>query len=289
MLFASDLDRTLIYSDRFLKEDHVTIKAVEQGGYTSYMTLRAAELVQFIAAQILFVPCTTRTIEQYQRIQFFQNEVSLKYVVASNGGNLLINGAVDQTYRQKIDKELRQNCLPADDLIKEFSKITTSGWIEQIKEADQLFFYCLIDRSKTPFDELRCFDNWAAKQNWQVSAQGRKLYLVPKVVNKWAAVKEILNRTGEREVFAAGDSLLDLQMLNGASYSFCPQHGELYDRYRQTSNEMALRFTDSPGITAAEEILTAVIRWTDSTTDPAMKPESKKEGSRFKEGSTVQS
>lgn len=266
MLFASDLDRTLIYSERFTTEHSGPLRIVEQGVVTSYMTERAAKQVQFIAAQILFVPCTTRTIEQYQRIHFLRNEVTFKYAVTSNGGNLLVDGVVDQNYRQKINKEVRQNCLPAADLIKEFKKIATDDWLERIKMADQLFFYCLIDRAKIPFDELRCFDNWAEKQNWQISTQGRKLYLVPKAVNKWVAIKEILDRTKESAVFAAGDSILDLPLLKGASHSFCPQHGELYDRYGQAPDKMALRFTNSSGITAAEEILTAVINWTNLPT-----------------------
>lgn len=291
MLFASDLDRTLIYSEQFVEKDQVAVKAVEHGSYTSYMTIRAIQMVQQVARQILFVPCTTRTVAQYQRIQFFQNEVTFKYAVVSNGGNLLVDGEIDHGYRQNLVKEVQQNCLSADDLINEFKKITDNSWLKQIKKADNLFFYSIIERKKIPFDELQYFKNWATEQNWKVSVQGRKLYLVPRVVNKWAAIKEVLNRVGERAVFAAGDSVLDLPMLDGASHALCPQHGELYDHYRQTGHntlradssrtnenyyhgnlnfpiqqdktKMTLCFTKTPGITAAEEILAAVITWID--------------------------
>lgn len=156
MLFASDLDRTLIYSKRFVEEmpHQEDITTVEQGVFTSYTTKQAAEMLRLISDQVLFVPCTTRIIEQYQRIQFFKNTVVPKYAIVSNGGNLIIDGVLDKNYQQEMSHELAHNSLPAADLINEFRKIGTQNWVEKTKEADQLFYYCLIDRSKAPEDEL---------------------------------------------------------------------------------------------------------------------------------------
>lgn len=266
MLFASDLDRTLIYSKRFITEEipyQGQVTMVEEGAYTSYMTALAAEMIEFISAKVLFVPCTTRTIEQYKRIQFFQNKVVPKYAVVSNGGNLLIDGVLDQNYRSEINEKLNDSCLSQTTVISEFRKIARNNWIESIRQADQLFYYCLIDRSQTPWDELNCFSRWAAGQNWHISVQGRKLYLVPMVVDKYNGVKSVLGKTGKEAVFAVGDSLLDLQLLQSSVYSYCPGYGELYDLYGQQYNKTTLRFTNSAGIIAAEDILAEVIRWID--------------------------
>ncbi|MCD5406330.1 MAG: HAD hydrolase family protein [Desulfotomaculum sp.] len=257
MLFASDLDRTLIYSKRFVTEmaHQEELTTVEQGVYTSYTTKKAAALLRLIAEQVLFIPCTTRVIEQYQRIQFFQNTVIPKYAIVSNGGNLIIDGVVDKNYQQAMLRELTHNSLPAADLISEFRKIATPNWVEKTKDADNLFYYCLIDRAQTPKDELQHFSQWAVKQNWHVSVQGRKLYLVPQAVNKWSGVKKLLEQTENNKVFAAGDSLLDLPLLQGADYAYSPRHGELYQQYQHQQNDISWQFTAATGIVAAEEIL----------------------------------
>ena len=71
MLYFSDLDRTLIYSKKFLKEDlkEVPIEKYE-GEYISFMTEKSINLLREINEKNIFIPCTTRSIEQYERIDF---------------------------------------------------------------------------------------------------------------------------------------------------------------------------------------------------------------------------
>lgn len=51
-----------------------------------------------------FIPVTTRTIEQFQRITLFQNEIIPEYAITSNGGNILHNGKQDVTWNKEIKK-----------------------------------------------------------------------------------------------------------------------------------------------------------------------------------------
>jgi len=256
MIFASDLDRTMIYSARFLNDYSGRVKAVETGRYYSYMTELAAELLKRIAGKALFVPCTTRTVEQYRRVEFFQKELKPEYAIASNGANLLVNGVLDTAYRENILALLKSNCAAGRDILKEFNRLEGDGWVQPMRQADGVFHYCLIDRERAPVQELASFSVWANQQRWNVSIQGRKLYLVPQVINKWAALTRVMEITGDNKVVAAGDSLLDLPLMQGANYALSPAHGELYEQFGVTDSNW--RFTETSGLPAGEEILKIV-------------------------------
>ncbi|MEG6521999.1 HAD family hydrolase [Desulfotomaculum sp. 1211_IL3151] len=255
MIFASDLDRTIIYSDKFLRDFSGEVVAVEYGKYNSYMTKPASQLLKIINREITFVPCTTRTIEQYQRIQFFQREVTPKYAVVSNGANLLVDGNLDLDYQKSIAQALVNNCLASEDILKEFDKLNCGNWTQPMRHADGVFHYCIIERDKAPWQELNFFKKWAEDQRWEMSIQGRKLYLVPCVINKGAALRIISERIGEAAIFSAGDSLLDIPLIKEAQYRISPAHGELFE---QCSSEKEWKFTKASGILAGEEILQQV-------------------------------
>ena len=262
MKFASDLDQTLIYSPRSFSlemgQTMVGISPIEmkEGRNISFMANRAMASLQQIAANDLFVPATTRTIAQYKRISLFQEKIVPTYSVVSNGGNVLINGAVDLDWQRQVQLKLEQQCLCKEKILASFQELHHDSWANSIGVADNLFYYCVVQREKVPLQELAEFSLWAEGQNWQVSLQGRKLYLVPLVVNKWAGVAYVRSLMKKRKVVAAGDSLLDLCLLEQADYAIAPCHGELWRDY--SSGKLLLervQFTKQAGILAADEIL----------------------------------
>ncbi len=260
MIFASDLDRTLIYSEKFLEGTSCAVSLVERGKYRSYMTRPAVELLRQIAGEMTFVPCTTRTIEQYHRIQLFQTEIVPRYAVVSNGANLLIRGTPDISYRTKMSRMLATDCLAPEDMFVEFNKIASEEWAAPMRQADGVFYYCIIDRLKAPLGLVQAFAQWAERKGWAVSVQERKLYLVPQLVNKWTALKRVMELTGDNRVVAAGDSLLDLPLVKGAEYAISPSHGELYLQQKElNAGNAGWDFTKACGIAAGEELLRAVL------------------------------
>lgn len=261
MIFASDLDQTLIFSERFLLDRTLPVRLIEQleGKSISFMTERAILLLQEIHERMLFVPVTTRTIEQYRRITLFQNEVKPLYAITSNGGNVLRNGEVDESWNKNIRKRMEDESLSLVDILVRFDSLKSSTWIQNEKSAEDLFYYFIIDREKIPANDMRDFTIWMEQNNWNVSIQGRKLYFVPAVVNKRDAViyvKEIENRT---KVFASGDSLLDLPLVNFADHSIVPAHGEIHHFHQTAGTDKTIPFTSHTGILASEEILVWVI------------------------------
>lgn len=265
MIFASDLDQTLIYSPKSFRlvagQAVIAVSPIEmyEGRQISFMADRAIAKLQKIAANSVFVPATTRTIEQYKRISLFHEKIIPPYSVVSNGGNILINGAINGEWQKKIKFDLEQNCLSLEDMLASFTELHHESWANPIRMADGLFYYCVVEREKVPLKELADFSSWAEGQNWKVSLQGRKLYLVPQVVNKWTAVAYIRELLQEKTVVAAGDSLLDLCMLEQVDYAIAPCHGELWESHSSGFLKMHnVKFTKQAGIVAADDILDEV-------------------------------
>lgn len=253
MIFASDLDRTLIYSKKAFGclEDNLQVRLIEtlDGQEISFMTEKAISKLKELIKRILFIPVTTRTIEQYRRITLFQKEIMPKYAVVSNGANILVDGEPDPKWRSLVRDKIGR-CLSIEEVKKVFCKIMNDNWVRVFKTADEVFCYAVIDREQMPMQEIKQFSDWLNKNNWVLSIQGRKLYLVPEPINKWSALVHIKNLTSHEVVAAAGDSLLDLPMLDNADYALRPAHGEL-DNHCSNS----IKRTRTSGIKSSEEIL----------------------------------
>ncbi|MDE6056296.1 MAG: HAD family hydrolase, partial [Lachnospiraceae bacterium] len=71
IIFHTDLDNTLIYSYKHNIGEKKRCVEIYQGREISFVTQETYRLLQMLSerkGQVLIVPTTTRTIEQYQRI-----------------------------------------------------------------------------------------------------------------------------------------------------------------------------------------------------------------------------
>ena len=95
-LIACDLDRTLIYSRRFLDAAGPGRRCVEvyEGEEISFMTENAVALLTDLVAKNVVIPATTRTVAQYRRITLAG--APYRFAVTSNGGTILVDGMPDQ-------------------------------------------------------------------------------------------------------------------------------------------------------------------------------------------------
>ncbi len=263
-IFASDLDQTLIYSGRsFATEgDLAAVSPVEfkDGREVTYMTKRAIVQLRKLVRKVLFIPVTTRTIEQYRRIVIFQEMIIPKYAVTSNGGNILIQGQPDLEWNRRVRESVRQGCLPLTEILENFNKLKQAEWFLTDRIADDLFYYCVVKREKIPEPEIAAFGQWAKEGGWHLSIQNRKIYFVPAMVSKVKAINYIRGREQISGLVAAGDSLLDLDMLQSADFALAPPHGEIYRLFTQGGLEgLKLNFTKATGILSSEEILDEVL------------------------------
>lgn len=261
MIFASDLDQTILYGKRFLTESTQPFRVVEvlEGAPISHMSIRAIHLLQEVHEKLLFVPVTTRTIEQYQRITIFQEEIKPRYAITSNGGNVILDGRVDEQWSRQVQSRIVNECGAFAEILARFAEISNPAWVLKEKTAEDLFFYSIIDREQMPVEVLDDFERWVNQQNWSMSIQGRKLYLVPQAVNKRDAVLYVSELEHDEQIIAAGDSLLDMPLLDCANLALVPPHGELQQLKNNGGDVSKFRFTQAEGISASEEILQTVL------------------------------
>lgn len=258
-LIASDLDRTLIYSERSFGSASAPRVCVEiyNGSPLSFMTPRAAAWLGALAADGLVVPATTRTIAQYQRIELPGSP--FRYAVTSNGGNILVDSVADPQWSAAMAACIDDGGPPLADILVALRARISDDWVQSLRVAEDLFCYLVVVEEKLPGGFLDEWAGWCAERGWVVSRQGRKIYAVPAALRKSHAVAEVRRRlveagelAADAPLLAAGDGALDMDLLSYADQSIRPAHGELHALGWCPSGTVV---TSSSGAVAAEEIL----------------------------------
>ncbi|MEZ7007137.1 HAD family hydrolase [Streptomyces sp. AD55] len=257
VLVASDLDRTLVYSAAALgltgpdeRAPRLLCVEVYEGRPLSYLTETAAGLLAELAGRAHFVPATTRTPAQYGRIRL--PGPPPRHAVCANGGHLLVDGVPDPDWHARVRARLAAECAPLAEVRDHLARTADPAWTRKHRVADDLFAYLVVERGLLPEGWVKELAAWAGERGWGVSVQGRKLYAVPRPLTKSAAVREVARRTGAGPVLAAGDSLLDADLLLAADRGWRPAHGELADSGWHAPAVTAL---PERGVAAGERIL----------------------------------
>ena len=204
ILFACDLDGTLIHSYKKFREGDICLE-IYDGQKQSFISPEALELLKKIAAKILFVPVTTRSIAQYRRI-FWTEDFFPSLAVVANGAYLLNSG--------RQENFLREVAAPYEAELKiqheKFSDDTRFN-ICRIVDESFLFLKCRddLDAAKIFFDT-----------NLDVQHTGKKIYLFPPELNKGAALKLLTKKFSTEKIICAGDSEIDLPMFKLADVFF---------------------------------------------------------------------
>ncbi|WP_326649697.1 MULTISPECIES: HAD family hydrolase [unclassified Streptomyces] len=261
-LVASDLDRTLIYSAAALQlrmpdagAPRLLCVEVYEGKPLSYLTETAAGLLTRLAADSVFVPTTTRTREQYHRIQL--PGPAPQFAICANGGHLLVDGVSDPDWQRRVAATLADECASLAEVRAHLIAAADPAWLLKERIAEDLFAYLVVERTLLPDGWVKELAKWSEGRGWTVSLQGRKIYAVPQPLTKSAAVREVARRTGSERILAAGDSLLDADLLLAADRAWRPGHGELADSGWTAPNTDVLT---EKGVAAGEEILRRFLR-----------------------------
>ncbi len=214
--FFSDLDNTLIFSYKHDIGEKKRCVEIYQGREVSYITERTYGLLKYAASRLLFVPVTTRTEEQYRRIDLGVGVPS--YALVCNGGVLLINGQEDAGwYRESV--EMTADC--QDELWKaaEILERDENRSLE-VRNIRNLF---LFTKSRCPEESVDRLKEELDMNRMDVFRNGVKVYALPKSLNKGAALQRLREKVKPEQAIAAGDSAFDLPMLAEADVGIAPQ------------------------------------------------------------------
>lgn len=252
VLIATDLDRTMIYSRQALAPQDVAgavCVEMRDGVPSAFMTAAAAAAYAALAEQAVVVPVTTRVPEQFLRVRLPGPPPA--YAIASNGGRLYVDGVADPVWAKTVAEAVAESA-PLTEVWAHAADVCRPEWTDKLRNADGLFCYAIVVPALLPAAFEDDLVGWAVERGWHVSRQGRKLYWVPRGLTKSAAVAEVGRRTGADRVLAAGDSLLDVDLLLHADAAIHPRHGELHDRLWSAPG---VARTASSGARAGAEIL----------------------------------
>lgn len=253
VLVSSDLDRTLIYSTKAVRQrvDKTPVVCVEvhDGRPVSFMTAVAAQGLGGLAAASTLVPVTTRVPEQFERVTL--PGPAPRYAIAANGGLLYVDGALNRAWSADVARALA-GAFPLAAVWEHAGRICRPEWTTKLRDAAGLFCYAVVRPERLPTGFLDDAGRWAADRGWRISLQGRKLYWVPEALTKSAAVAEVARRIDAELVLAAGDSSLDIDLLLGADLGIHPRHGELHETGWSAPN---VTQTAAVGVCAGEEIV----------------------------------
>ncbi len=240
IVFNSDLDNTLIYSYKHDIGKQKRCVEIYQNREVSFITEKTYELLRQVKERVLFVPTTTRTIEQYERIDL---GVGIpEFALVCNGGVLLKNGEEDKDwYNQALNliADCRLELSKAEKILKKDPN--RSFEIRNIKD---LFVF---SKSDKPLESVKLLKDNLNIKLVDIFFNGFKVYVVPKKLSKGNAIKRFKEKVKADYVIAAGDSEFDISMLNEADIAIAPKilRNELHRREHTIITEDNYLFSEA--------------------------------------------
>ena len=248
ILFAADLDRTLIYSANAVGGDVAGLECVElrDGRPVSFTTARALALLHELAARVAFVPVTSRSLEQYARVRGLPTG---RFAVIASGGLVLDGGRPDEGWTRRMQRAISASGEPLSAVAALVEPVARAAWCRSVRHHHDMYMVIRVDREAVSAGWLPHLRDTLSPLGWRAEVQGSKVYVLPEVLDKWPAVQHVAEQVGAELILAAGDSPLDRGMLERADIALRPAHAEL--------SVGSVPPPGTPGVRAAEEIVEA--------------------------------
>lgn len=251
-VFFSDLDRTLIYSKKFLSEqvDCIPVEKKE-GREISYITRDSLSLFKEMQKQVTFIPVSTRSLDTMNRIQMLKDNPP-EWMVSDNGLHIYHRGSKLPEWEALIQKAKSKQI----DISKSEESIWKMFEDKGLKAIINFENVYLMLKFEEMTGEVRTYMEMLnlslRNEGYRVEVNSRKAYIMPESVRKEKAVKFLMNLLKPTYTIGAGDSLMDIGMLLLTKQSFVPKHRSFRSKVGNV--------TKQTGIKAGEEILTNVLK-----------------------------
>lgn len=223
MVFFTDIDNTLIFSEKLAPKNSVCVEYKDNKPLT-FMSKKSIELYKELCSKILVVPITTRSTEQFMRIKNINNT---RYAIVANGAKLLVNGNENRSWSK--------NFIPYVNSFKDtFDKcrnILTNNFPDCcIRMADDAFMYSKLDDNT--HKAFKILSKSCTEDHVNIIESHGKIYVIPKKVCKENAITYFYKKYNIDDIsISAGDSLMDMNMLLSTNIAFI-MNGELKDKFK---------------------------------------------------------
>lgn len=215
IIFASDLDNTLIYSYKHNIGNKKRSVELYQLKEISFITDKTFSLLQEVKRKALFVPVTTRSIGQYNRIDLGIGDI--KYALVCNGGVLLVNGEKDLLWYNKSLELIK----PSLDELKKGISILEKEPLRKfdIRFIENLFIFTKCENPQKIINNLK---SRLDIKLIEVLNNGEKIYILPKALSKGSAIKRFKEYINADMIISAGDGEFDISMIENSDIGIIP-------------------------------------------------------------------
>lgn len=211
-ILFSDLDNTLIYSHhRQIGKSKIVVEHLE-GKEQSFMTRFAYDFFS-TAFWLSIIPVTTRTEQQYKRIEC-TSSLRIKYAIVCNGGKLLVDGKEDKEWSYETYIRTRDHYDSLEDATERLSVLCKKNIVHRPEK------YMTYVKCCDPESVYEALISQVDPERVNIQKDERKVYLFANGITKGSAVERFRKKMKTGVVFAAGDSFMDISMLNKADYAF---------------------------------------------------------------------
>ena len=247
-MYATDLDRTIIYSDRFIKEHNTeaayTPVEYKDGKVISNMANSVKAELEKINSneEVAFIPVTSRSYDEYRRINFGFEPA---YAIIDNGGRILSHGKPLMVYNTHMQEFARDAISESATIILD---ITDHEEIleKEPKLIDNLFLFWKVKEGSEK--EADVLINWLndTYKSWDFTRQRKKVYGVPVCFSKQVALRWLWSQLGKPYIVASGDGEMDIPMLSLANKAVIPSHSDVLSEGFVKSADIADGGIESP-------------------------------------------
>ena len=216
-LVACDLDNTLLVSRRERQDGDICaemLNGTEQSFLTPGTPALLRELVR--SENVIFLPVTTRSKEQYERIDL---TVSPQYALICNGLSLLGNGVISDAWEREFAPVVKKHLPEGERLLAKYSGL---DGLTALRLVDGKFLFAAFSDADMAASR---FAEFSKETELDIALSGRKIYWLPPGADKGTAVRRFAEAHGCGRIIAAGDSTIDLPMLDAADVAVVPDAG----------------------------------------------------------------
>lgn len=210
ILFVSDIDRTLIYPQRFARKGDVCIEWLEDGKELSYANPDNLEDLIKLSKLTKLVLVTARTEEQYRRIKW-PEELEIHSVVINLGNDLLFSQEINpQEWNEKTDNSMKEHL---EDLKNASKWLSEQEFVERCSIRNDRFTFARFNDKWNANEKRTLQDKLKNDFNCNCDLMGERLYLTVPGHDKGTAVSRLTKYLHPDTVMVAGDDKPDVPML----------------------------------------------------------------------------
>ena len=214
-ILCTDLDNTIIYSYKHdIGNEKMNVELYKEREI-SFISNHTYELLKKVKEEFLIIPTSTRTKEQYERIDLKIG--TFKYALVCNGSVLLVDGKKDKDWYEESLRLAKPSNLEVKKALEYLENDKRRTF--ELRYIEDLFVFTKCDEAETVVNELR---EYLDKNLVNVFNNKEKVYVLPTSLSKGKAIERLRKYLKAEFIIAAGDSEFDISMVEAADVGLVP-------------------------------------------------------------------